>query len=152
MTVLRHGTAILVTIAALLGAANVLVFVQARRDAGPPTQRPATAWERWLASSPAERLAAVRHYQEIAQREDADIVLRRAHQFARLAPERKQRLRDVLGILQETLDAQPPAQRGDWLRSSEQVRAFLAYRVLLTEQPQRLAELRAEWSRDLPPD
>ncbi len=152
MTILRHGTAILVVIAALLGAANVMVFVQARRDAGPPTERPATAWERWLARSPTERLAAVRHYQEISRRDDADVVLWRARQFARLAPERKERLRDVLSILQETLDAQSPVQRGDWLRSSEQVRAFLAYRVLLTEQPQRLAELRAEWSRDLPPD
>ncbi|MCK4342103.1 MAG: hypothetical protein KAY37_10320 [Phycisphaerae bacterium] len=140
---MRHIANVILVIAIVaLSAANTAVFLQGRRASAPAATQPADAGERWLAFSTAERVAYVKQYQELAQREDTGLVLRRARRFAQLRPAEQERLRDVLRLLHETLDKQPPGKRSDWLRSSEQTRAFLVYRALLADEPERIKALR----------
>lgn len=133
-------------VASGLAVANLGAFFARPAATRPDVAEPATAWERWLALSGEERQLCVRQYEELIRRPDADAVLRNVREFAQLPADGQRRLREALVLLRETVARQPPGRRRELLTTVGATRAFLVYQVLMTEEPQRVAELRAAWT------
>lgn len=143
----RFAHTILVAAIAVLAGANLALLVWARGDAS-GARRPASAWQRWQALPASEQLACAQRYADLARREDAGAVLRRARDFARLPAVRQERLREVQGVFQTTLDRQNAAQRREILLAPPRARAYLLYQALAEQDPALVAQLRARYAAE----
>lgn len=138
----RQEAASVVLLIVLLTVANVLVYLQ-RRAPVPVSATRGAAWVEWEALPKVARLRLARQYEELLRQPGGGTDLYRAREFAALPAARQARLRAVAQLLDETIAAQAPARRGDWLRMKPRARAFMVFRSLETEAPQRLEALRA---------
>jgi hypothetical protein len=135
---MRRVALILWVGAALLAAANGLVYAQGR----PKPPSPADGvWQRWSRLDRETRLTHVRTYQTLVQAGDTAAVLRLGRKFAQYPPPRRQALRELHEALQDVLQHEGPAGRKDLLRSTPPARAFFAYQALAATDPARLARL-----------
>jgi hypothetical protein len=120
---------------------NVFIFIQARGGLASRDAAPETAWDRWRRMTVEARAAAVNRYREIARREDALAVLRRARQFEELSAQRQDCLREVHHELQLALARPREWPAPELVRSSPQLQAWYAYQDLMTDDPERLRQL-----------
>lgn len=147
MNALRRTTIALFCAAAALALANWALFVNHPTDEPAAEGQALSGWQRWQALDPAERVSCVQRYQAVNRRADARKTWRHAREFGRFSAAEQDRLRDVLGVLRDTLDQQPPTRRRDLLRAPARVRAYEVYRALLAEDPARVAQLRSTWTK-----
>jgi hypothetical protein len=140
----RVLNAILLTAIVVLAVLNLLTL--SKRASAAADAVADSGWQRWLALPEAKQQARVEFYQTLARRPDAGQVLRNAQEFAQLPPTEKERLRALAGLIQETLEEQPPAARRHFFRSTPRARAYLVYRAVVADLPKwirQLADLRA---------
>lgn len=133
----------LAALAAGFGAATAVVYRPEQRGAREEPPRPAGR-ERWDAMSKAARSALLERYQTIARRPDAGEVWRRAKRFAALPAAEQKQLRSLHAVMQEVLAKLPASRRLALLGLPERARAEAVYRLLESESPEKLAELRRQ--------
>lgn len=146
MNTLHRATIALLCAALALAVANIVVFAQRPSSAPATDGQNLSTWQRWQALTPAQRVACVQRYQAVSRRAEARPTWRRVREFRRLPPAAQDRLREGLAVLRETLERQPPSRRRELLRLPARVRAYEIYRILVGEDPARVAQLRAAWS------
>ena len=146
MKALQRVTIALYCAAVVLAAVNLVLFVNRPADDPATGGENLSGWERWRAMDSGQRVACVRRYQAISRRADARATWRHAREFGRLAEADQDRVREVLAVLRDTLDRQPPTRRRDLLGAPARVRAYEAYLALLAEDPGRVAQLRDAWA------
>jgi hypothetical protein len=138
----RIGTAsVLSLVVAASAVTTALVYRPGRSGSGEKPVRP-TSWEEWYALSEADRTTWIELYRTISRRPDSEEVWGRARRFAGLPDGEKQRLGALYAVLREVLEGLPAPRRAALRSLPETARADAVYKILETEMPGRLAELR----------
>ena len=100
------------------------------------------AWESWYALPEPDRATWLQLYRSIAQRPDAEDVWSRARRFARLPDAEQRRMGTLYQALRDVLDSLPTHRQLSLRSLPEAARAEAVYRILETEMPERLSQLR----------
>ncbi|MCG3128056.1 MAG: hypothetical protein CHACPFDD_02930 [Phycisphaerae bacterium] len=115
MSRVHHSLALLTGVALLAVAWMARLGSWERLGTGAPDAHE-QRWDVWRGMGVQERQTAVREFQEISRRVDADDVWRRAEAFRRADGATRERLREAYIRLEGAIESRPPAERR-WLRS-----------------------------------
>ncbi len=117
-----------------LGLALVNLAVFSGVVGGPPDFDVSTpALQTWHQLSEMQQVAFAEQYQRLVRRADTSDVFRHAREFAGLAADDRERLREYNQLMLATLNAQPPTRRRELLRASPDVRAYFVYKAVRAE-------------------